>query len=488
MNDYQISIDRAAYFPGEEIKVRVAIVNGQDAPLQIPDPRRVTSRAPIHRLSGPSYPEGVELTNSALLPGGADPEDAPPQTLTTIEPGGRWEGVFSLTSRVAPVLVGDYRLSSRLRWGEVDLSCEEVCFRLEPLRVSAAHLGLGERPLELGGGAMAFFQQGAGGGRLYTSRFNEVAPSYGEVACPGPIHLIAVGPEAAEVAMPWRNAPYFNEMQKWFVWREGQQVKALHSGIRLPLCIQLPTPAALLVRPPLKVTGEPVEVLLLGEDRRELYLARFSADVRQRQQEATLVWQQRLPVEVDGMTAALAPEPTGSARHVAWLARDLSGEDVTVSHSRYTGGELEPPCSTVVRGVRLVQDAAPALWVDAAGQATVGFLALDGKSGRSCLLVETRFAADGVQFPPRITVLGELDHQPRGGALLYVHRGGALERVEAVMLLEDRQLVKMSSASYRLAPLSLPGAPTSPILLAPGKGATYAVYVHQARGLQMAPI
>ncbi len=56
-----------------------------------------------------------------------------------------------------------------------------------------------------------------------------------------------------------------------------------------------------------------------------------------------------------------------------------------------------------------------------------------------------------------------------------------------VVAFEGDRILKLG-ASGELVPVSVPGTPTDPVLLAPGKKVTYILYIDQARGLYLEPL
>jgi hypothetical protein len=349
--------------------------------------------------------------------------------------------------------------------------------------VESVDLGMGTRPLDHGEGEGAVILRSARSRALYTAKFLEEEPEISEANFDRPIRRLELGPTATDVLVPWKNGPFFNELIRWVVWREGRSVKALATPSETPLSLELPFEPALLVRPALKTKDGPVEVLVLSRDRGELHLVRF-AGASWNQSQGELVWSAPLPARPQGITTAFGPGATGSERHVAFTARGEHG--IVLFHARYSeNGPLGPFASVSVEGVRLLDQAAPAVFVEADGTALMSALALSGEKGQTCSLVEARFTADG-RSPgaARVDRLGDLPGNAFGGALLYVEARGALKRREAVIALEDHRLFKMT-ASKQLTGVTTRGVPTSPILLTPGEHSTYILLTDPARGLHL---
>ena len=80
--------------------------------------------------------------------------------------------------------------------------------------------------------------------------------------------------------------------------------------------------------------------------------------------------------------------------------------------------------------------------------------------------------ADGA---PEVHPLGEVDARPVAGAVLFVEKGGAVARREAVVELDGGRLLG-ARLPEMLGDVSVGGIPTRPIQLAPGLSATYVLY------------
>ena len=77
--------------------------------------------------------------------------------------------------------------------------------------------------------------------------------------------------------------------------------------------------------------------------------------------------------------------------------------------------------------------------------------------------------------------------RPTGGATLYVDKEGDIIRREAVIIIEDSSIVRLNP-SGEIVPVLVPGVPTSPILLIPGKKLSYILYHDPVRGLYFEPL
>ena len=479
MIEYEVSPARSEYVSGEEVQITVRIANRRAVPIEVPDPEMRASVQPVHRLTGPARAEGVAFTNCRVLPDGSA-QAAAGQKLIAIQPGATWTGQFSLNSLTDVSTPGEYRLTSKLEWEDVQAESKESNFRVEPLRLSSVHIGLGTRPLEAAEGGGAFIQRGDGSSQIYSFTFKEMRPAIGEAQVDTPIRRFAAGANATDIAVPWRRAPFFNEMLKWIVWREGRSVKALSDAAERPVSLDLPADLARLVLPPLKATDGPVEVLAVSRDGTRLFLAEFTGQMGE-EGSAKLVWSGALPERPAGITAALASDAAGSYRHVAFVAERPQGFEIF--HGQYKPGGPPPSFRSVRIGTgRLLPGAEPALFVEPDGRARVGVLALAAGDKPAAELVEAVFGEGAVE-EPRPVRLGELPGKPTGGALLYADKQGALTRRDAVIAVEGNRLLKMD-ADRKLIPVT-PGTPTNPILLAPGKQTSYILCIDPARGLYM---
>lgn len=477
MIEYQVSPARSDYVSGEEVEIAVRIANRRAVPIRVPDPEMMASVQPVHRLTGPAWPGGIRFTNSHLLPSGSVPA-AEAQKLITIQPGAAWTGRFSLNSMLNVTTPGEYRLTSNLDWEDVRAESQPSAFRVEAMRVTSVHLGLGIRPFEAGEGEGAFIQNGAASSQIYSFTFQELRPAIAEAVVDTPLHRFTAGPDAADIAVPWRKAPFFNELVRWIVWREGRAVKALSMASQKPVSLNLPTDLSQLVLPPLKTTGGPVEVLAVSGDGSTLSRVDFTGKPGE-EGSAMLVWNTPLPAHPAGITAALEGDEQGSYRHIAFVAGYAGGFEIF--HAQYRPGGPPPSFASVrIPSRRPVPGADPALLIEPDGRVRVGVLTMAEGDNSTAELVETIFAGNGAAAQPRVMRLGQLSGKAAGGALLYGDKQGVLLRT-GVIEMEDKRLFKLD-ANLKLVPAN-PGTPTHRLLLAPGKQTTYVLCIDPARGL-----
>lgn len=471
MVEYEVRPEASEYVAGEDVTLRVRVANHSQAPIQIPDPEMLASMQPVHSLTGPKWQDGIRFTNTRRLEPESSTSESADAPLITIEPGQQWEGTFAPNQFLGEVPDGEYRLASQLVFRNVSAQSQPNAFRVRALRPGSIQLGLGVRPLEAGEGEGAFIDSGA----LYAFTFKEMRPGIGEAVVNAPIRRATVSANARDVSVPWRNAPFFNELLRWVVWREGRQVKALSSTMTEPLSVSLPADASRLVQPTLKVTGQPVEALALSTDERTLHLVTLGADVG-KEASGAVAWSAPLPVKPGPITAALGPEP-GNQRHIVFAVNRDGGIDLF--HARYTPtGRPESFQNVHIANATVLDGSTIGLFADGSGVATVGAVTCAGEDRRACALVEATFAADGKPGTPRVTALGTVPATPQKTAVLYAEKNGALDWRSAVVQLQGGQILKMEGAT--LVPLSSQGTPTSPILLAPGKQATYILYIESA--------
>lgn len=472
MIEYTVSPERSTFVSGEDVGLRVEIVNKGGEPVEVPDPSMRANTQPVHYLEVPGRPGVVRFTNCRVLSETPETESAA-QKLIKLDQWQSWLGAIPLSDITDVTAHGEYRLRSSIAWQEVKAESKEERFRVVPLEPASIHLGLGARPLETGEGELAFIQRSEGAAQLYSFGFREVRPAIGEAKLDQAIHRLKVGANATDVGVPWRNAPFYNELIRWIVWREGRFIMGLSNTATEPVTFESPMEIGLMVRPPLKMTGAPVEVLALSKDHGELALMTLPP--------GSLAWRVKLPARADSIAALLGMDKMGSTRYVAFTAKNSGGFEIYLSRYRGTGS-LEPFRHVAVPGPIPLENADPAVFENADGGVLVGVLALTGEHHTTAAMVEAVFAAGSnpgadVQVVP----MGTLAEHPAEGALLYAGKDGVLERRQAVIALPGDRLLHRNEPGH-LVPVPVPGHPTTPILLAPGKNTTYIIYFDRARG------
>jgi hypothetical protein len=484
MLSYDAAPLKTDYLLHEAIRLRLRVENHGPDPLELPDPQHAASDQPTFGLLGPAFPEGKLFNNlTALREASGDPKFAPPvpPPRIRIEPGATWEGFTDLTETVEVAEPGEYRVWSTLEYQGARTDSKETSFHVHPLGPSCVHLGMGVRPFQVASGEVVFIQGGKDSAEVYAFRFDEKRPDISEMHTEQPIPRARVSANACDVAKPWKNAPFFNELLGWIVWREGLTIKALSDVMSKPLSLELSAEPAYLVHPPLKTTGGAVEILAVSSDRQEISLIEFSSGPVGQNPAARVVWKSRLPGVPSVITAALAPESQQSARHVAMVVQHESGFEIL--HSRYTeAGGLEPFQSIKVEKGRLLANAEAALFADATGHAKVGVLAVPDESAHSCTLVEAEFDGSGKPVGDVKFSDFKLEGRPTTGTVLYSQNEGAPIRLDVVIAVEGVGLLHLDHSGHMI-PVAVEGTPTSPILLAPGRHVTYVLYADPNRGL-----
>ncbi|QRK13129.1 hypothetical protein JQX13_25745 [Archangium violaceum] len=474
-----------------ELRLRLRIVNTQGADVEVPDPTSAGSQ-PVYVLVGPEFPRGQSFTRFALEHRptlGKAPPAPPPPAMLRIAAGTTWEGVVGLGPGLRILQPGDYSLVSRFEHGGRWVESAASVVRIRAAVPSSIHVGVGLRPQKKGEGEGAFLRRGEDGNELFSFLFHEVRPDITEPKIGEPIERELLGPNATDVGVPWRNSPFFDELMRFIVWREGRSVKVVSSTGDIS-SIELPVEPRALVRPPLKATGGPAEVLAVTNE--ELHLVSFAMAAEPAEPPIPkLAWRVTLPARPDAIAAALGPASHHSPRYVAFAAQREHGVELFVA--KYTsGGALGTWRSVVVADAgRLVDPSAFGVFVDADEHVYVGALTVTEKEGSlACAWTEARWDADGApRGTPGAMPLGPLAEKPEAGALLFVEKDGKLVRREALVAVkpEEGRLLRWKEPRG-LVPVSVPGRPTSPIILVPGDTATYILYFDTMRGIYAEPL
>jgi len=484
MIELEVTPEHSAFVQGEEVTLWVRITNKGKASLEFPDPELALAPQPVFSLQSPgatgptSFAVGPEAGDDA----GALPKDA---AKVTLEAGQSWEGVVELNTLADLSQPGEYKLSSTFEWEKEKAESETTTFVIEPLTISSVQLGIGRRPMENGEGEIALIHKGDQVGSVYSARFAEIRPSIGEASVDKPFQRVRVSSDANDIAVPWRNTPFFDEMLQWLVWQEGGELKALSTVAEEPISTKLPGGSNRIVIPPLKVFEGPLDVFIAAPEDRKLGLVRFATDAEE--PAGALAWQVDLPHKPQGITAALGPVDAGSERHIVFVAAADDGFEIYHAHFK-ADAKPGPFMSARVPGLHPLDRCPPAVFVESDGTTIVGMLGTAGDSVLAGTYVEVRFTPDGAPGKQNgIVQLGYFNAEPTEAAVLLADRDGVVVRRDVVVKLGDQGLFKMGPEGG-LEPLSAPGTPTDPILLAPGKNTSYILYTDPKRGLYMEPL
>ncbi len=476
--------EKADYLAGERIALKLRVENAGPGAIDLPDPKHAASDQPTIALIGPAFPHGKVLNNlGALREAKGDPSFTPtsPAPRIRIAAGDSWEGITDLTALTKVSDPGVYRVRAVLDYQDVRTSSKEARFQVRAMAPALVRLGFGVPPDSKASGRLVFIQGGGNPAGVYASRFDQDQNAPGGMAIEPPAGRAAVNAGATDLAIPWKNAPFFSEPLQWIVWRERRSIKGLSSVMNEPLSVDLPAEPAYLVQPPLKTSGGPVEVLAVSATREEISLVDFSSSPVGRDPYGRIVWKNRLPAPptATAITAALAPASRQSERHIALAIQRQPGFEIF--HSRYTESGLAPFQSVRVQAGRLLADTPPALFASDTGRATVGVLTAPDGGSDACIVVEAEFDASGKSMGrPRLTTF-PLPGRPTSGAVLYSQHAGGVN-LDVVVAVLGTGLMYLDRPDH-MGPVAVQGTPTRPILLAPGVPATFVLYTDPKRGL-----
>ncbi|MCW8804870.1 MAG: hypothetical protein OQK56_00300 [Ignavibacteriaceae bacterium] len=482
MLQVKLEFHKSDFILQEEIYFTLSIKNNGSDMIEIIDPNESVNQQLVFFISGPGYEEGFHFDNSTFI---GNENNLVSKEFLNIKPGESWESEFSLNSFLNISSVGEYQLASELDFQGIINKSEEQTFSIWPSVIESIHLGSGSRPLQNGEGDGSAIISVNNVKNLYSFSFKENRPDLGETDVRVPIHRLILSTNATDVNVPWKNSPFYSELLQWIVWREGKSIKAISNTSEFPVSYEFPDLPDILIKPALKIPNGPVEVLVLSKSRTELSLIQFADNVDKENSLPQLIWSTSLPSSPYIITAALAPQAQNNSRHIAYVVKKDKGFEVY--HSTYA--EMSPPAIfkriSIQKG-QLIDNSNLSLFVDNKGIAYISILAISNLENYGCLRVEIQIENDG-SIQKIITSLGKMIARPTGGATLYVDKEGDIIRREAVIIIEDSSIVRLNP-SGEIVPVLVPGVPTSPILLIPGKKLSYILYHDPVRGLYFEPL
>jgi len=344
-------------------------------------------------------------------------------------------------------------------------SSAELPTGIAPLVPVSVDLAYGIAPMQNGEGEGAFLLPTGDGLALTAFEYHETHPAIREVSLGARISRRTVPANATDVRVPQRNGPFFSDLRRHIVWREGRVVKTLiNTGEEFALT--LPFDVEELVTPALKAVAGSVEVLALAASRRQLALVRFFD-----KSDPVLVWSVDLPVAAAFVTCTLGPAASGSERHIAIVGTSSDGA-LALGLSRGSGDQ---PASFTVHSVNDVRPVANArLGMHASGDGRVSVGLLVQQSSGSVALLETRVT--GTQHQDVLHDVGTFTEPVTGGAVLYTSDAtGASARRDAALVLGDGTVMRVG-VDGGATPALTQGRVVGRVNLVPGRQGPFILY------------
>lgn len=336
---------------------------------------------------------------------------------------------------------------------------------LAPLVPVSMDLSYGIAPMQNGEGEGAFLQPTADGLALIAFEYHETHPAIREVSLGARITRRTVPANATDVRVPQRNGPFFSDLRRHIVWREGRVVKTLiNTGEEFALA--LPFDVAELVIPAVKALAGSVEVLALADSRRQLALVRFFDKT-----DPVLVWTVDLPVAAAFITCTLGPAASGSERHIAIIGTASDGA-LALGLSRGSGDQPASFTVHAVNEVRPVANARPGMHGSGDGRVSVGLL-VQRPSGAVALL-ETRVS--GTQYQDVLHEVGTFTEPVTGGAVLYTSDPtGGPPRRDAALVVGESTVMRVG-VDGGATPALTQGRVVGRVNLVPGRQGPFILY------------
>ncbi len=329
----------------------------------------------------------------------------------------------------------------------------------------SVNLSYGVAPMLNGEGEGAFLLPTNDGLALTAFEYHETHPAIREASLGARIARRTVPANATDVRVPQRNGPFFGDLRRHIVWREGRVVKSLiNTGEEF--AFTLPFDVAELVTPVVKAVGGSVDVLALAASRRQLALVRFFD-----KSEPVLAWSVDLPIAADVVTCTLGPASSGSERHIAIMGTSADGS-LTLGLSRASGEQPAPFSVRPLTDLRPLPNTRPGLHAAGDGRISVGLFVQ--RPDNSLALFETR--STGSQHEDALHDVGSFAEPVKGGTVLYsVDAMGELTRRDAALVLSDGAVMRIL-ADGGATPALTQGRIAGQVQLVPGRQGPFILY------------
>jgi hypothetical protein len=369
---------RSAFQPRCDLEVRVTLRNEGAAPLDLPNPAALRA-APAWRLTPWSGKGAGRVFGNQQ--GFAPPKGQPPRL--ALAPGAQWSGAVPFFVGDLDPTPDDWALSLLMPVNGEIIESEPCRITIAEWSVAAGAAGWGETRAPMRAGDTLVIQAGPGPRTLCRSPWLEDDSDRNGLDATPAIPLTEVADDAADPVVPTRDAPFWSDPARWWIWREGAAVHAMNSaGQRQRL--DLPDVPACLLPTALQHAGGDVTLAALSADRTRLDIIVLPRDGKAAPRVANSV---RLPAPAE--TAALAfahgDAGLGDMRLVAHVTMEGAARFFLFT---IDGGILEeargPRCAALPNGALAIH----------AGPDGALFAATLARGEHGLLLIQARFAAD----------------------------------------------------------------------------------------------
>lgn len=465
--ELKLFLPKSTYLVSEDLELAVAVTNNSSAPVEIPDPFYRDNWQPTYTVTGPEFPKGFTFSfRSAVL---KDPRPEPasvPLKMRLLTPGQTVEKGVPLSKWRPITMPGDYVISARLAWQGGVVESNAITFRIGAPHAESLALGVDDRNANSAGDWVEWFHREGNSQELYTALYQRPHVDVRGYDAFSIAPLIRVAAEAADLMVPWTNYNRQAELTKWRVWREGESLVALATGLEKTSHLNLQGVPRALLRPALQTSDGLLDVFAISADGGSLMLARFPEPNFDDgpQPEGSIKWRAPLPPQVVAGSCALAPEQVGSARHVVLVAQ--AGRDLHLLYMNAGHGERAAAWQTIViPNAQALPDSRPGIQVSETGLVDLALVFESGGAAHHVSVADIRLSPDGSRVrEPAITdiqrTIGALPAPPRHAAVSYpVTTDGAMRRDWAI-LLENGAVVHSGNPG---SPQILDGTPALPM-------------------------
>lgn len=477
MFTFTLSSQQKQYVLGEDILVTATLINDGSSDINIPDFKEISSTDFYFELKDSknnnstfNFYEPVDLQEKIAA-----------NKYVTLASGLRYWGGANIT-RVANIEEeGHYNLVAIINIDGRTYTSKSLEFYIVKSNMKLLSLATGLLTNKVvSNGELAFVQQDAQGQKIYTAQFNE-SHHVGEVDIAPPFFLYEETSEIKQIWVPENNATQLGEMSRWYVWHNAHTVSAFLDSEAKALTWQAPEAIGSIAHAPYKVTGGPLEILVVSEDQNTLWLLHAEGGIGQSQNTLSLKWTKKInpgfSIALSSMSALDGSQTKLIKRHLVLIYESI--ESYSIHTATFDEQDLYQFIQHKV-DQKLIRQVIPSVKTNEKGDLVIAALAEEQEEKIN--IIESQLSIDNQKIFSNGQVINKLQavKDIQQGRLLYSKQGAQTNRLDLVVQRENGELIKR--VGNTMESVSVSGDLMGSIELFSASNTTYIMYHDETDG------